>query len=161
MKVRAFVWTTVLEKINTLDNLHTRRTNKAPSPSVYLLCLAAAEDGLHLFLHCKVAKTLWDRLFGVKGEYWVSSPSLIIHMQGSYVGFGRQKQQKTLWRCAFLAIFWVVWLEQNYQAFHKRAASIEGLWERVVFLASLWSYVSGVFHNYSLTDIQRDWRVFL
>lgn len=84
-----------------------------------------------VFYRCKVAKVLWDCLFWVKGEYWVSSSSFIMHMQVFYMAFGSQKHHNILWRCAFLSIFWLVWLEQNDRVFHKRVSSIEGMWEHI------------------------------
>lgn len=68
-----------------------------------------------------------DRLFGMRGKYWVSPYSLIVHMQLFYVSFGRQKHQKTLWRCAFMANIWVLCIEWNDRVFYKRLSNIEGL----------------------------------
>lgn len=83
-------------------------------------------------------------------------------MQVFYVGFGGHKHQKILWRCTFLAIIWIIWLEQNDRIFYNRTSDyIYVLWDRVVFLASLWSFASGAFPNYLMSDIQRDWRIFL
>lgn len=66
-----------------------------------------------------------------------------------------------MWRCAFLAIIWVIWLERNDRIFYNRASDIDVMWDRVVYLASLWSFALGAFSNYLLFDIKRDRRVFL
>lgn len=61
------------------------------------------------------------------------------------VGFGSDKERKVLWRCATLAILWVIWLEWNDRVFNKRRVDRDLLWDRVVFLASLWAKASGAF----------------
>lgn len=47
------------------------------------------------------------------------------------------KGLEDLMEMCFLAILWVLWLERNVRVFHKRARSIEGMWEHIVFLTSL------------------------
>lgn len=83
--------------------------------------------------------------FGVKGGYCVSLSSLIMHMQLFNAGFGRQKHQKILWRCAFLAIIWFYsW--SGMIVFSTRVLVILRVFKSVMFfLASLWSYASGNF----------------
>lgn len=57
LKVRAILWTTILEKTNNLDNLRVWSPNRALSPSVCILC---QQDGTHLFLRCRLANALWN-----------------------------------------------------------------------------------------------------
>lgn len=72
-KVKGFMWTTTVEKVNTLDNLQVQHPNKALSPILCMMCLEE-ETGSHsdiCFLHC--GRGCWifvAKLFGIKGESW-------------------------------------------------------------------------------------------
>ena len=68
-KVKSFIWTVVLNRINTNDILQVRRPHKAISPYVFVMCGANSESVSHLFLHCPVADFLCN--FGTVGECWV------------------------------------------------------------------------------------------
>ena len=160
-KVKAFVWTAVLNRINTNDLLQIRRPNKALSPNVCVMCFQSAETNSHLFLHCEVARFVWDKLFGIFGEYWVCPADLGAFFANRCVGFGRRKDQKALWYCAVLAILWCLWLERNDRIFKNKFLPPHLLWDRITFLSSLWVSSNGLFSGVSLSDIQRDWKALL
>lgn len=74
-KVKDFVWTSVLEKINTADNLQVQCANIALLPKCLYLCYRGGEIDLHLFFALS-----WQRLFGLKGELVAYSASLLEYM---------------------------------------------------------------------------------
>lgn len=52
---------------------------------------------------------------------------------------GRGKKARNLWICAFLVVFWVVWLERNGRIFKDKESSLVDLWDKVHFLGSFWA----------------------
>uniref|UniRef100_A0A2N9IJT9 Protein-lysine N-methyltransferase FSB_LOCUS52282 n=1 Tax=Fagus sylvatica TaxID=28930 RepID=A0A2N9IJT9_FAGSY len=67
-RVAFFTWTAVLGKLPTIDNLRRRGmvlVNRC------CMCKAAAESDDHLFLHCPLAKDLWDTALSLFGVPWV------------------------------------------------------------------------------------------
>uniref|UniRef100_A0A2N9FA08 Zinc-hook domain-containing protein n=1 Tax=Fagus sylvatica TaxID=28930 RepID=A0A2N9FA08_FAGSY len=67
-RVAFFTWTAVLGKLPTIDNLRKRNmviVNRC------CLCKTAAESIDHLFLHCNLAKDLWDSVLSSFGVSWV------------------------------------------------------------------------------------------
>lgn len=161
-KVKAFSWTAALNKINTLDNLQKRRPHKALSPNVCIICLKNAESVAHLFLHCEVARYLWSRLFIIKGESWVCTESLLSFLAMDKVGFGGSKEKRILWECACFAIIWVIWIERNERIFKGRSQTVFLLWEKVLFLAAMWSKAAGIYHDMAITHLMRnDWQFVL
>jgi hypothetical protein len=63
-----FVWSAVLGKILTLDNLRKRHIiviNKC------CMCKRSKETVDHLLLHCEVAFALWAAIFSHFGMAWV------------------------------------------------------------------------------------------
>jgi hypothetical protein len=58
-----------------------------------------------------------------------------------------------------LAVFWVIWLERNKRIFDDfPGLCVEGLWDRVNFWSALWTSVTPLFRNYSLSVLLLDWK---
>ena len=57
-KVKCFAWLVTLKKVNTIDMLQLKRSYKALSPDVYLLCMESGETVDHIFLHCPLSLEL-------------------------------------------------------------------------------------------------------
>lgn len=89
-RLRGFVWTLTLNKVNTLDNLQVRHLNRELSPSICDMCYRGAETVLHLFLHCASACVIVVKIFGIRGRILhVLFPSWIF--ADELLGFGRNK----------------------------------------------------------------------
>lgn len=140
-KMRVFSWLVAWDKLNTCDNLQRRRAYKALSPHVYILCFKDGESGDHLFLHCDVARFLWSSLFGVTGESWVCLRTVRDFLLMQAYGFGGQRDRRILWRNGIL---WVIWSERNWRIFKEQRQSWGVLWDKVLFLAFLWTQAEEV-----------------
>lgn len=156
VKVKSFVWTAVLNKINTNDMLQKRRPLTALSPNWCIMCRSTSESGDHLFLHCSTATLIWNKLFGIFGESWACPLSLNQFLAMNFRGFGCRKEARTLWLCLVFAILWCLWLERNARIFQDSFATLDCIWDRIVVLASLWCSAHGCFRGVSLSDMQRD-----
>ena len=73
-RVAFFVWTAVLGKCLTIDNLRKR---KVCILDWCYMCKCNCETVDHLFLHYLVALELWDMVFGLFGVYWVMPMSVV------------------------------------------------------------------------------------
>ena len=160
-KVKAFVWTAVLNRINTNDMLQKRRPLMALSPNMCIMCGLDSESGAHLFLHCPSARSIWNRLFGFFGESWVCPMDLQQFLLIKFRGFGSRKEAKILWQSSVFAVLWCIWLERNARVFNDSFSTIDFVWDRIIFLASLWCSAHGLFNGVPLADIQRDWHALL
>ena len=76
-------------------------------------------------------------------------------------GFGKNKKAVILWRCAFLALFWIIWFERNGRIFEDKEFSLSYLWDRVHFLASFWAHSSKDMGDIPLFLLKSDWRAVL
>ena len=74
----------MLNIINTDEML----PHKAISLDVCIMCGASFESVSHLFLHCPMADSLWNTLFGIFGECWVCLAMLDQFLLISFMGFG-------------------------------------------------------------------------
>lgn len=136
-----------------------RRPKHCLLPQWCAMCRGGGAESLdHLFLHCEVATVLWRRLFQRVDVCWVCPALCSDLLVIDFAGLGRGPRGVVLWRCAILAVFWVVWLERNERIFEHRIEEVGGLWERVVFLASFWASVASEFSGVPLFLIISDWR---
>ena len=68
------------------------------------MCKEEGESLDHLFLRCKVARSLWVRLFQ-EAEFWWAFPkycgSLVVEKP---IGFGTNNLAKVMWKCIVLSL---------------------------------------------------------
>ncbi|KAK9273684.1 hypothetical protein L1049_018494 [Liquidambar formosana] len=158
LKVKVFVWSVALKRINTNDMSQRRRPNRRLLPQWCIVCRLDAESIDHLFLHCQGARFLWQRLFLLAGVCWVSPASSLDMLVIHYGCFGKSKRGVVLWRRAVLVVFWVLWLERNSRIFEDRVVEFGEIWDGEFFLASLWASVTKEFNVVPLFVIMSDWK---
>ena len=107
-KVKSFAWLVALKKANTNDMIQLRRSYKALSLDVCLLCIESGKTVDHIFLHWPLSLGLWHRLFSLVHVDWVPPKSICDMMSISYRGLGNTSRGKVLWKLVFLALIWVV-----------------------------------------------------
>lgn len=109
-----------------------------------------------------MARGLWQRLFRISRESWISPGSSTQLFEIGFEGFRRGKRGRTLWRCAFISVFWVIWLERNARIFEGKEDFLDVCRDRVHFLASFWVSKLKAFQRIPLFIIKSDWKsVFL
>ena len=119
-KVKFFIWTIVLNKINTNDMLQVQRPYTAISPGVCIMCGTSSESVPPLFLHYHVADSLCNTLFGIFGECWVCPATLDQFLLTRFLGFGNNKEAKSLWEYSVYATICSIWLERNSITFNNK-----------------------------------------
>jgi hypothetical protein len=108
-RVAFFLWTAVLGKILTIDNLCKRGLILV---DWCCLCKESGESPDHLLLHCKVAQELWDLVFVLFGVQWVT-PRTILDLFSSWQGPSGSRMTTMVWRVVPHCAFWCVWRERN------------------------------------------------
>lgn len=64
LKVKAFVWLLVLNKVNSNDVLLTKKTlYDMISPNMCLTCMEEVESTSQVFMHCKFTYSIWCFFF--------------------------------------------------------------------------------------------------
>ena len=102
------------------------------------------ETADHLFLHCKVASSLWNTLFQAARVSWAFQTR--VSMLFEHVSaFAKGAKARVL-----LATLWVIWLERNKRIFgDSREEDVNSRSDRTQFLASLSASVSKEFQDTS------------
>ena len=71
------------------------------------MCKEEGESLEHLFLHCKLARSLWVRLLQEAGVLLSVSYILCVFDGGKTNWFGINNLAKVMWKCILM---WVIWI---------------------------------------------------
>uniref|UniRef100_A0A803QD85 Reverse transcriptase zinc-binding domain-containing protein n=1 Tax=Cannabis sativa TaxID=3483 RepID=A0A803QD85_CANSA len=78
-KVKVFGWLVALDKLNLHAKLQKKRPFLYTSPGWCVCCKLSGEDNTHLFLRCRLAKSLWIMLINEFEIQW-AMPVLVPYM---------------------------------------------------------------------------------
>jgi hypothetical protein len=148
LRVAFFTWTAVLGKLPTIDNLRKRNmviVNRC------CLCKNAAESIDHLFLHCILAKDLWDSVLLSFGVSWVMPCRVRMLVDCWQGGLGRQRNS-LIWKAIPHCIMWCLWRERNLRSFEDLEMSHPTL--KMLFFRTLieWLNATGCYSFSSPQD---------
>ena len=155
-RIKAFSWTVVLDRLNTMEMLQMRRPFLYLSPSWCVLCKSEGESANHLFMHCRFAKAIWDHFFEKLHWQWVM-PGTIYDLFWQWTPVGLGELGKYFWRCLIHAVLWGIWRERNLGIFEGRSRSCNEVIDSIIQEVGSWLLVSKEFLGLSLVDFIRDW----
>ena len=142
------MWTAVLGKILTIDNLRKRRVILV---DWCCMCKAAGESTDHLFLHCSMAKQLWDTILIMFGVHWVM-PRTVRDLITCWPGALGRRRHAEIWKIIPHCLMWCLWWERNLRTFEGKemtSSDLQYLFYRLLFD---WFQVIGVFPFSSFQD---------
>jgi hypothetical protein len=147
-RVAFFYWTAVWGKILSNDNLRKRRVVLV---DWCCLCKKNGESSDHLFLHCCMAKQLWDCILNLFGLNWVM-PRTVRELAGCWSGALGNHRLAGIWRMIPHCLTWCLWRERNLRTFEGMEMDFPEL--KLLFFRMLydWIHVLGVFSFSSFQD---------
>ncbi|GAU48811.1 hypothetical protein TSUD_406440 [Trifolium subterraneum] len=119
-------------RIPTRDNL-CRRGVISEEVVFCPLCEEERETSCHLFLHCRVAASIWYGLTRWLGVV-VVLPPLVAQSYAGFVGCGSNKKRKKGFSIVWLAFVWALWQARNDRVFNNKEVKVE---EVVVYIQRL------------------------
>lgn len=102
-KVALFIWTALLGKILTIDNL--RKCSFIITDWCYM-CKRNGESMDHSVLHCEVARVLWNESFGRSRISWV--PLRVVDVLACWSGLHGNSQVASVWIVIPLCLMWCI-----------------------------------------------------
>ena len=123
-KVRTFV----LNSINTNNVVQKRRPLTALSPNMCIMCGLDFESGAHLFVHCPMARSTKNKLFGIFRESGVCPMDLHHFLLTKLRGFGSCKDAKILQQSLVYVLLWYIWLDKHARIFNDSLLTINLIW---------------------------------
>jgi hypothetical protein len=146
-RVAFFMWTVTWGRILTCDNLRRRGFVMVGWCCV---CKSVDETMDHLFLHCWVARQLWNCIFQYVGIDWVLSSHVSDGFFSWWNWFGRRSSG--VWNLILSCLMWIIWRERNNRTFENKETAPAKLIE--LFFVSLfdWCRVWGLTYSPSVGD---------
>jgi hypothetical protein len=125
------MWLVVHKRCLTADNLARRGW---PHNTFCPLCTIANENGIHLFLHCRFSKQVWERVrtwsranfpipddtFGSTEEWWLMA---------------RKRAPKNIRRdfdTVAILVHWRIWKERNSRIFQQECSTADRVFELII-----------------------------
>ena len=134
-RVTFFLWTAALGKVLTADNLRKRNI------VIISWCCMCKKDGEsidHLFLHCEIAKELWNLILTLFGVHWVMPQSVRELVECWHTGLGRHRLNG-IWKAVPHCLMWYLWREPNLRTFEDKEMDIDEL--KLLFIRSLYEWM--------------------
>ena len=115
------------------------------------MCKTAKESVDHIFIHCHLAKELWDMVLSLFGVSWV----MPCQVRGLIECWPRgliRHQYSLIWKTLPHCLMWCLWRERNMRSFEDTELGIPDL--KLLFLQTLyhWIHASGLCSFSSLQD---------
>ena len=109
-RINFFVWTMVLGKILTNDNLRKHWL----VVDWCCLCKRAGKSSNHLLLHCPIASQLWRMVSTLFGVFCVL-PKDLVDLLACWLGKFRKHRNGVIWKLDMVprCLMWGIWRERN------------------------------------------------
>ena len=135
-KIGFFAWEATWGKALTLNQLKHRGMTFA---NRCFLCEEDEETTVHLLIHCKSAKMLWNLFLSIVGTSWVFLCS-VLHTLLAWQGAAVGKKRKKIWMAAPLCLFWTLWRAMNRLVFENEVTSAQRI--KANFVSNLWTWAN-------------------
>ncbi|GLT65802.1 hypothetical protein SLA2020_382120 [Shorea laevis] len=124
LKVSAFAWKTLQNKIPTGDNLIKRGISGTNSDFPCIFCGNSLETVNHLFFTCETSWRIWQSCYEWWGFQAVSTNEGWGHLQ-QHVGMIVNGNTKKAWCVIWYTILWSIWLWRNQLIFKEKSDSFD------------------------------------
>lgn len=153
-RIEVFVWTALLERINTRFKLSQLRIIDE-SENLCVLCKKYPETSNHLLLHCEFACELWKWWIDLWSVKWVFPMKLRDAFEQWFIS-KKSAFFKKVWHASFFIIVWSIWKERNSRIFEKSENSPRFIKEMIMLRLGWWIKGWNEKFPYSPSDIQRN-----
>jgi len=133
-RVAFFVWTAVLGKILTHDNLRRRGIVVV---EWCVMCKKHGESVDHLLLHCDVAWIVWSSFYRLFGVEWVM-PSSVVDLLSAWGTLLVRGPVHRIWKQVHLCVLWGLWRERNSRLFDDVEVQVGALCRNVLNMLYIW-----------------------
>jgi hypothetical protein len=93
----------------------------------------------HLFLHCRVARELWDNVLTLFGMDWVM-PRWVVDLLACWQGKLGRHQNIEIWKAIPHCLMWCLWRERNARTFEDCERNVLEL--KLVFFRTLFDWMT-------------------
>lgn len=124
LKVIAFSWQLLLDRIPTRANLVRRKVILDLSLAVCALCGGEEESALHLFMRCPFFHRAWYDVFRWL-EWQVPLPPDLFSLFDVFCSFGCGSKKKRALNLIWHTVLWLIWDMRNGCIFSAKSLDVE------------------------------------
>lgn len=151
MKIKAFGWQLILDRIPSRLNLWKRRIIEDEEGVKCVLCDSAVESIEHLIFSCNKSEQIWKLVYNWAGFDVVMPVDGKTHFL-YHRGLVRGKNLKQMWMVLWFSTAWSIWIARNGIIFKQENFDVIQLVELIKFRAWNWFQFRGKGSNYSFSD---------
>jgi hypothetical protein len=137
LKVTAFSWQALHDRIPTRRNLHRRGVIVDLAATGCIFCGAVPGTAAHIFLHCSLDAQVWYKVCRWLGFCFVNPPTLF-NSFASFLGLTSSKKRKKGLSLIWHAVVWVIWKVRNDLIFNNKSITEEEVVDLVKVSAWRW-----------------------
>ncbi|GKV36813.1 hypothetical protein SLEP1_g44904 [Rubroshorea leprosula] len=137
LKVAAFAWKVLQERIPTVDNLAKRGLHKEREEGLCVLCGVVPETKKHLLFTCKMAWEIWAACYEWWGIKVVSQENGWMHLE-QHAGLFQRKTTRKIWVVIWFTVVWSIWLWRNHTIFKQQMEPQSKVMEMIKFQSFSW-----------------------
>ncbi|GAU29053.1 hypothetical protein TSUD_278100 [Trifolium subterraneum] len=126
-KVIAFSWQLLHDRVPTRDNLILRGIITQDTGGICVGCEVFPESSRHLFMHCKVAHSVWYEISKWLGVVIVM-PSNLFHLFDYFSAAAFSKKSRKCFRLVWHSVLWSIWKARNNKVFNGIVVDLWKLW---------------------------------
>lgn len=151
LKVVAFCWKAILDRIPTKPNLLIRGVGGIGDNLVCPFCLSAQETTTHLFLFCRFYHCIWMHIYSWLGLKVVMSSDLRCHFS-KHDGLAYNSQFRKHWRLLWFSTIWTLWLHQNDIVFNSGKLEFDKVIEMIKINSRSWCSAKASGNPFTFVD---------
>ncbi|GKV00581.1 hypothetical protein SLEP1_g13249 [Rubroshorea leprosula] len=137
LKVAAFAWKVMQNRIPTKDNLQKRGVLGSEEDQSCVLCGKEAESVNHLLFSCPIAWKVWSSCYQWWGINVVAQEKGWNHLI-QHAGLFNNKFAKEAWKVIWFAVVWNMWLWRNQKIFKAKLEPQDKMIEVIKFQTFQW-----------------------
>jgi len=136
-KVVALTWKALWDRIPTKQNLARRKIIDLTASKDCLWCEVVEETSIHLFIHCRMACSVWTKILGWCGINFITPHNLFSHLQCCFAELRGKIFRKGFW-LIWHATIWVLCRVRNDKFFNNVLKEVDDVVEEIKFLSWNW-----------------------
>ncbi|KAL3647239.1 hypothetical protein CASFOL_008207 [Castilleja foliolosa] len=151
LKVKAFSWKLIQDRIPTIANLIKRGAYNPNFDKDCKLCGEGEENTKHLFFDCDWSRKIWEKVY-----YW---GNFEVRGQGSFMEHFSfhcdlvTSSKKNYWAIIWHAAIWQIWKARNEMVFNGKRLELQDIFLKICVSSFLWiKYSIGPTKTFSLID---------
>ncbi|GLT75044.1 hypothetical protein SLA2020_467970 [Shorea laevis] len=138
LKVVAFAWKALQDRIPIVDNLAKKGLRKKGEDDLCALCGIMLETSEHLLFSCKKAWEIWTACFAWWGFNVVSQEKGWLHLE-EHVGLFQRKNTSKVRLVIWFTMLWSFWLWRNQIIFQQEVEPQIKVMELIKFRSFSWA----------------------